>query len=31
MLIQDADTGAVTVAYCYEGGPASKAGVQAAM
>lgn len=29
VLIQDADTGAVTVAYCYEGGPASKAGVQA--
>ena len=29
VLIQDADTGAITVAYCYEDGPASKAGVQA--
>ncbi len=28
VLIQDAETKAVTVAYCYEGGPASKAGIQ---
>ncbi|MGI6009895.1 MAG: S41 family peptidase [Ruminococcus sp.] len=28
VLMQDADTGAATVAYCYEDGPASKAGVQ---
>ncbi|MGI6006438.1 MAG: S41 family peptidase [Ruminococcus sp.] len=28
VLMQDADTGAPTVAYCYEDGPASRAGVQ---